>query len=123
MKRLIGEFVLAGLLSGASVVAVAGPSLAVRDDPCMDMANSMRQEVLFTDAESAAVDYYMAWQNADHYVNPVSGEETWAAATNSGTIYVHTLGSYNWHLVDSADAYIEELAAHYSFELNVDICP
>lgn len=123
MKRLIGKVVVAGLVASGAVVALGGPSSALPDDPCLDEANYLRQESLFTTAEANALDTYLAWQSADYYVNPLSGEEMWAADTPGGTVEVHSLASYNTHLVDSDIAYIREQVAHASFELNVEICP
>lgn len=123
VKRLIGKLVVAGLLASGAGVATAGPSSAVPRDVCMDEANYMQQESLFQTAEDDAFDVYTAWQNAEHYTNPVSGEETWAADLPTGTVYVHTLGSYNYNLWDSVDAYAGAVASHASFESTVDICP
>jgi hypothetical protein len=98
LKRMIGRFVVAAVLSGGAMVAVASPSSAVRDNPCMDAANYNSQVQWYQDQWSASFDVLEAWENADHYVNPVTGQEVWEATYLGGTHTAYSQSDVNQNI-------------------------
>jgi hypothetical protein len=85
VKRQIGRFLVVGLLSGGAMSVAASPSSAARDNRCMDEANYNSQVQWYEDQWDASYDSLEAWANAVHYVNPLSGEESWEASYSGGT--------------------------------------
>jgi len=95
MKRIIGGSLIAAVLAGGATVAMAPPSSALPRDICMSEAQYIHQDGLFADHESATFDIYMAWQNADHLIIPISGVDMWVAHEPQGDRYVYGFADYN----------------------------
>jgi hypothetical protein len=94
LKRLIGKFLVAGLLAGGALFAAASPSSALPRVPCMDQAHYNQQVQWYENSTFNYLSQLMAWQSADHYINPLSGQETWAAHLSGNIVKVYTYGDY-----------------------------
>src|SRR5436190_258608 len=94
MKRMIGQLVVAGLLSGGAMFAAASPSSALPDNRCMDEQHYVQQVQWYEDWTFSYFVSLEAWQNADHFVNPLSGQETWAADVSGNIVMVNTYTDY-----------------------------
>ena len=122
MKRIIGGSLIAAVLAGGATVAVAPPSSALPRDICMSEAQYIHQDGLFADHESETFDIYMAWQNADHLIIPISGVDMWVAHEPQGDRYVYGFADYNRVLLDALADNVDAIAAKISFENSVVIC-
>lgn len=104
MKRLIGTFLVAGLISGGGIFVTASPSSAMQRNPCMDEQNYTAQRQWL---EGVAYDFLFAlaaWENADHYVDPITGHEYWGAdafPNTHGWEWVDSLADYNFKVSQS----------------------
>ena len=94
LKRLIGKFLVAVLLSGGAMLVAAGPSSALPRDSCMDEAHYVQQVQWYTDSAFNYFSSLMGWQNADHYINPLSGQQIWAADVSGTILNVYTYADY-----------------------------
>jgi hypothetical protein len=96
LKRLMGKFLVLGLLSGGAVFAAASPSSAARDNPCMDQANFDSQYQWLQDTAYDFLYIQAAWENAYYFSNPLTGYQTWYAdPSGTGNLWeVHTLADY-----------------------------
>jgi hypothetical protein len=98
VKRLIGRFLVVGLLSGGAMFVVASPSSAARDNPCMDQANYNSEVQWYQDMWTASFDNWVSWVGADYQVDPQTGQETWEASYLGGTYTVDSLSAYQHEL-------------------------
>jgi hypothetical protein len=94
LKRVICRFLVTGLLSGGAVFVAASPSSALPRNACMDQAHYNQQVQWYADWAFNYFSSLMAWQNAAHYINPLSGQETWAADVSGNILKVYTYADY-----------------------------
>jgi hypothetical protein len=100
LKRLMGRFLVLGLLSGRAIFAAAAPSAAVRNDPCLNQANYDAQYQWLEDTAYDFLYIQAAWENAYYFINPLTGYETWYAdLAGTGNYWeVHTLNDYQYQV-------------------------
>jgi hypothetical protein len=123
VKRLIGESLVVGLLSACAMVVAAGPSSAAMRNQCMDEANYNSHLQWYEDQWSASFALLEAWANADHYVNPVSGQEVWDATYLGASNKVYSLSDYNQQLSSAATTMVQYDAALGGFLDAWSVCP
>jgi hypothetical protein len=122
MKRTIGMVVGGSVMAAGATVLSATASSALPRDPCMDATNYWEQASWYETQTDNYFDQMLAWQNADHYLNPLSGQETWTAYGSSGTTSVFNLTDYNHKLGSSQSDYSTMYAAMVDFETNTAVC-
>jgi hypothetical protein len=94
VKRLIGQFLVAGLLASGGAVALAGPSSAMPRDVCLDEQHYFQQVDWYEAMLSGEFDVMLSWGAPSYSQNPVSGLETWSTTLPSGTyVEVHMLAA------------------------------
>jgi hypothetical protein len=122
VKSLIGKFLVAGLLSGSALFAAASPSSALPRDPCMDQTNYDLQYQYYEDTAFHYYDVWDAWQNADHYVNPLSGQEVWSADEFGFIVSVYRYQDYTLMLSGAQNRYNTAYANWANFVDRTTIC-
>jgi len=123
LKRLIGKFLVVGLLSGGAMVVAASPSSAAIDNRCMDEANYNSQVQWYQDQWTASYDVLEAWANAYHYVNPLSGEEVWEASYLGGTHTAYSQSDVNLNMNSASTSMGQWDTALSGFLDTWSVCP
>ena len=100
LKRLVSNFLVAGLLASGAMFVAASPSAAARDNTCMDQAHWSQISQTYGDAWGEAVTTLSNWENAYYYVSD-SGQQVWVA--DVAGIYTISVG-YSDYLNRLSDA-------------------
>jgi len=119
MKSTIGKLLAVLLLASGLGLLAASPSSALPRDICMEEAEYLHADSWYQAQTINYFDVMMGWVNADHYTNPLSGQETWTA----NGVYVYSLADYDHKLSSSQYDYGHSYAQMLNFENNTNVCP